>query len=148
VRNVNWLVLEKHDKGTLVGFAELLWVDGTLYQRVGKPMTFGTSTETTHPGAVALVDAVAAGRAALEADGYRTARQWHFDSEVFDYPVLQKEIEYATRRAVARLRQDHPRLNAFALVTDDAAMTIALAAHAFPTLDAAPDDVLFNPGEW
>jgi hypothetical protein len=148
MKDINWLVFQKYDRATPVEFAELLWLDDTLTYRIGKLQTFGISKKTPFMDAEPLAKAVASKRASLESEGFTLVREWHFDRSRFDFALLQRELEVAIKSAVKQLRDDHADLNAFALMTDADAMTIALIAHEFESIEGADDYILFVPDEW
>lgn len=146
--NVNWLVFQKHDGDTFVEFAELLWLDGMLIHRRGGPKTWGTTEKTSLPDANSARSAAAEKRASLEADGFKVVREWVHDPSKFDFGLLQRELEIATKSAITKLRVDHPNLNAFALMTDDDAITIVPISCEFDSIQEADDGILFIPDEW
>ncbi|MGV3619645.1 MAG: hypothetical protein ACO1OB_02440 [Archangium sp.] len=69
------------------------------------------------------------------------AREWTFDPDAFDFALLEDELVTAMKRVLSRM----PGINAFALYTDESAMTIGAAAHRFESFD---DETLWWPPEW
>ncbi|PLY42450.1 hypothetical protein CSZ94_10860 [Janthinobacterium sp. ROICE36] len=90
-------------------------------------------------------------RAAL-ADGHSLARETVINPAVFDFALLQTLVADAARLAVDAMRRAHPgqQLNAFALVSDDSAMTIGPMANIREALAASEygEEMLWNPAEW
>jgi hypothetical protein len=75
-----------------------------------------------------------------------------FDPDKFDFHALRHELRGAIRDAykVARTKLPGRRVNAFALLTDSSAMTIAATAGALSDFAAAgpDDDEVWNAHEW
>jgi hypothetical protein len=146
--DTNWLLFQKRDAGALTAFAELLWLDGTLFSRKGKPSTFGESKREMYGDLETLDLLLAEKRMALEGDGFALTREWHFVPSAFDFALLQREVEDAGRAAFKAMRLQHQDSNAFAIVTDDSRMTIGPVVHSFPSIKSADRDQLWNPAEW
>ena len=144
----NWLVYQSIDTGAPAEFAELLWLDNTLILRTGRFMTFGESRIHAFANAQLLQLEIAQQQQSVQAAGFKLVREWTFDPARFDFDLLQHELELATAATIAQLRAEYPRLNAFALATDDGAMTIFPIAHVFDSSAAADDDTLWSPDEW
>lgn len=135
----NWTLLYRVRDGARE-FAELLAVDGVLFVRKGREMTWGTAEQDS----TRREDA----ERQLCAEGFEVARRWTFDPHVFDEALLAAELEPAVCAAFSQLRADCPDANAFALVTDSSRMTLSASAEHFASFADTDDDVLWNPAEW
>lgn len=107
------------------------------FLRRGRWHTWGTSER------VESADQV---RDQLINEGFEQVRAFHFDADTFDFALLEDELVKAATAAYSRLKQQG--INAFALFTDDGAMTIGVAANVFASIDDAAEDELRNPSEW
>lgn len=80
------------------------------------------------------------------------ARAMLIDPAVFDFALLQSLVTDATRLAVDAVRRAHPgqHIDAFALLSDDSAMTIGPVANSREALAASEygEEMRWNPGEW
>ena len=72
--------------------------------------------------------------------------------QVLTAALLHTLVADAARRAFAAVRRAHPdqHINAYALVSDDSAMTIGPAANSREALAASEygEEMLWNPAEW
>lgn len=148
----NWLLYYKTAGGLPGEFAELLTHANALSYRTGNVKTRGESEDTPYADSNACRAAFDRRRRQIETAGFVLAREWHFDPPAFDFARLTQEIALAARQAFTLVRQVHAdeRINAYAVVTDDGAMTLVPAANSAEALKAAGDepDVLWNSGEW
>ena len=124
----------------------------TVWTAAGAAMTWGEETRNDYASeAEAHAAYVAHGRAAL-ADGYVLARESVIDPAVFDFALLQALVAHAAHLAFDCVRRAHPdqHIDAFALVSDDSAMTIGPAANSREALAASEygEEMLWNPAEW
>lgn len=133
-------------------FREVRVFDATIWTAEGAAMTWGEETRTLHAGDASARAAYAAICAAALSEGYTLERASLIDSAVFDAPLLQTLLVAATYQAVCALRSSHPdqHFNAYALLSDDSAMTISLLANSREALANAEDEneMFWNPGEW
>ena len=133
-------------------FREVRVFDATVWTAEGAAMTWGEETRTACASVDDAQAAYAAFCTAALRDGYTLERASLIDPAVFDAPLLQSLLVTATRQAVAALRAAHPgqHFNAYALYSDDSAMTISLLANSREALATAEDEneMLWNPGEW
>jgi hypothetical protein len=148
----NWMLFYRTEAGVPREFYELRRVGSTLWTRTGKVETWGTGgpAECSTPE-----EAEARFREAWtqrEAEGWVLTRQGEYDPARFDGELLKAEIREGTRQAFQAVRAAHPgvTLNAFALVSDESAMTIGPMASSREALKAGGggDDLRFNPDEW
>ena len=148
----NYSLFYQYDGDLPAQFREVRVFGATSWSAEGAAMTWGEDTRTAHAGAEKAQAAYAAFCAAALADGYTLARASVIDPAVFDAPLLQTLLVTATRQAVKALRATHPgqHFNAYALLSDDSAMTISLLANSREALANAEDDneMFWNPGEW
>ena len=135
----SWWLFHRVVDDVVVEFAEIVVVDDRAVLRTGKVLTWGISEE---------IDDVDAVRNRLLTSGYIVTRRWHFDPVVFDDERFLDELASAAHTAFSALREQHPGLNAFALQTDDGAMTIGAVAHAFADDDDDDDSILLDPSAW
>ena len=124
----------------------------TVWTAAGAAMTWGEETRKDYASeAQAHAAWLAHGRAA-QADGYTLARAMLIDPTDFDFALLQTLVAHAARLAVDAVRRTHPdqRIDAFALVSDDSAMTIGCMANSREALAASEygEEMLWNPAEW
>lgn len=133
-------------------FREVRVFDATVWTAAGAAMTWGEDARTEHASAAAAQAAYDRACAAALADGYTLARAVTIDPAVFDAPLLRTLLVAATRQAAGHLRAAHPgqHFNAWALLSDDSAMTISLLANSREALATAEDEdeMFWNPGEW
>ena len=124
----------------------------TVWTAAGAAMTWGEETRKDYASeAEAHAAWLAHCRAAL-ADGHSLARESTIDPAVFDFALLQSLVTDATRLAVDAVRRAHTgqHIDAFALVSDDSAMTIGPMANSREALAASEygEEMLWNPAEW
>jgi len=124
----------------------------TVWTAAGAAMTWGEETRKDYVSEAEAHAAYAARCQAAQADGYTLARAMVIDPAVFDFALLQTLVADAARLAVDAVRRAHPdqHLNAFALVSDDSAMTIGPMANSREALAASEygEEMLWNPAEW
>lgn len=148
----NYSLFYQYDGDMPARFREVRVFDATVWTANGAAMTWGEETRTVHTGDIAAQAAYDIACEAALADGYTLARAGTIDPGVFDAPLLQTLLASATRQAVAFVRAAHPdqHFNAWALQSDDSAMTISLLANSREALATAEDDneMFWNPGEW
>lgn len=127
-------------------FGANLWTAGGVAMTWGEEARSGYASE-----ALARAAYVAHCQAALD-EGYTLARAMLIDPAVFDFALLQSLVTDATRLAVDAVRRAHPgqHIDAFALVSDDSAMTIGPMANSREALAASEygEEMLWNPAEW
>ena len=142
----------QYDGAMPARFREVRVFDATVWTAEGAAMTWGEETRTVHAGDASARAAYAAFCAAALSEGYTLERASLIDPAVFDAPLLQTMLVTATRQAVAFVRAAHPdqHFNAWALLSDDSAMTISLLANSREELATAEDEneMFWNPGEW
>ena len=124
----------------------------TVWTAAGAAMTWGEETRMDCASeAEAHATYVARCQAAL-ADGYSLARASVIDPAAFDFALLQSLVADAARLAFDCVRRAHPdqHIDAFALVSDDSAMTIGPMANSREALAASEygEEMLWNPAEW
>ncbi|MDN2696649.1 DUF4303 domain-containing protein [Janthinobacterium sp. SUN073] len=124
----------------------------TVWTAAGGAMTWGEETRNDYASeAEAHAAWLAHCRAAL-ADGYTLARESTIDPAIFDFTLLQTLVAHAARRAFDGVRRAHPdqHIDAFALVSDDSAMTIGCMVNSREALAASEygEEMLWNPAEW
>ncbi len=124
----------------------------TVWTATGAAMTWGEETRKDYASEAEAHAAYAARCQAALADGYILARESTIDPAVFDFALLKILVAHAARRAFDGVRRAHPgqRIDAFALVSDDSAMTIGCMANSREALAASEDgeEMLWNPAEW
>ena len=124
----------------------------TVWTAAGAAMTWGEETRKDYAGEAEAHAAYVARCQAALADGYSLARASVIDPAVFDFALLQALVAHAARQAVDCVRRAHPKqhIDAFALVSDDSAMTIGPAAYSREALAAAEDgeEMRWIPAEW
>ncbi|WP_219115846.1 DUF4303 domain-containing protein [Janthinobacterium sp. UMAB-56] len=135
-----------------VRFREARVFGTTVWTASGAVETWGEETRTQYASeAEAHAAYLAHCRAAL-ADGHTLARQSVIDPAVFDFALLQTLVAHAARLAFGAVRRAHPlqHIDAFALVSDDSAMTIGPMANSREALAASEygEEMLWNPAEW
>ena len=124
----------------------------TVWTAAGAAMTWGEETRTQYASVAEAHAAYLAHCRAALADGHTLARESDIDPAVFDFALLHTLVADAARRAVAAVRRAHPdqHIDAFALVSDDSAMTIGCMANSREALAASEygEEMLWNPAEW
>ena len=142
----------QYDGAMPARFREVRVFDATVWTAEGAAMTWGEESRTVHAGDASARAAYTAFCAAALSEGYTLERASLIDPAVFDAPLLQTMLVTATRQAVAFVRAAHPdqHFNAWALLSDDSAMTISLLANSREALANAEDEdeMFWNPGEW
>jgi len=150
--NSNYSLFYRYDGAAPARFREARVFDTTVWTAEGAAMTWGEERRTKHASAGEAQAAYAAFCAAAPSEGYTLERASLIDPAMFDAPLLKTLLVAATRQAVCALRAAHPgqHFNAYALLSDDSAMTISLLANSREALASAEDEdeMLWNPGEW
>lgn len=148
----NYSLFYRHEGALPSQFREVRVFDATVWTAEGAAMTWGEESRVVHAGEAAAQAAYATACAAAPGEGWILERASLVDPAVFDAPLLQALLVSATRQAVAALRAAHPgqHFNAYALQSDDSAMTISLLANSREALAQAEDEdeMRWNPGEW
>lgn len=148
----NYSLFYTFDADQPARFQEARVFGTTVWTASGAAMTWGAETRTQYASvAEAQAAYVAHCQAALD-EGYTLARAMLVDPAIFDFALLHTLVADAARRAVDAVRRAHPgqHIDAFALVSDDSAMTIGLAANSREALAASEygEEMLWNPAEW
>ncbi|WP_083411762.1 DUF4303 domain-containing protein [Janthinobacterium sp. 1_2014MBL_MicDiv] len=133
-------------------FREVRVFGTTVWTAGGAAMTWGEETRSDYASAAQARAAYAVHCQAALADGHALARESLIDPAAFDVALLQSLVADAARLAFDAVRAAHPgqHINAFALVSDDSAMTIGPMANSREALAASEygDEMLWNPAEW
>ena len=133
-------------------FREARVFGACLWTASGAAMTWGEETRTHYAGEADAHAAYLAHCDAVRAGGYALARAMLIDPAVFDFTLLQTLVADAARLALKAVRCAHPEqhIDAFALVSDDSAMTIGPMANSREVLAASEygEEMLWNPAEW
>jgi len=147
----NWALLYKYDEGCPSEFREIRWFGDTVFNATGRVNTWGEEgLLTLQSRQEALGEYERLCRSAQDS-GFELTRCLTYDPASFDAARLATEVTVATRNAVGHVRRVYPdkSLNAFALLTDSGAMTLALVSG---TVDSsAPpleSDSVWNCSEW
>jgi hypothetical protein len=148
----NYCLFYSFDGDQPACFREARVFGTTVWTAAGAAMTWGEETRKDYASeAQAHAAWLAHGRAA-QADGYTLARESTVDPAVFDFALLHTLVADAARRAFDCVRRAHPgqRIDAFALVSDDSAMTIGCMANSREALATSEygEEMLWNPAEW
>ncbi|WP_051958630.1 DUF4303 domain-containing protein [Janthinobacterium sp. RA13] len=148
----NYSLFYTFDGDVPTRFREVRVFGATVWTASGAAMTWGAETRTQYASvAEAQAAYVAHCQAALD-EGYTLARAMLVDPAIFDFALLQTLVADAARLAVDAVRHAHPgqHIDAFALVSDDSAMTIGPAANSREALAASEygEEMLWNPAEW
>ena len=148
----NYSLLYTFDGDQPACFREARVFGMTVWTATGAAMTWGEETRKDYASeAEAHAAWLAHGRAA-QADGYTLARAMLIDPADFDFALLHTLVADAARRAFDCVRRAHPgqHIDAFALVSDDSAMTIGCMANSREALAASEygEEMLWNPAEW
>jgi hypothetical protein len=148
----NYSLFYTFDGDQPVRFQEARVFGTTVWTAAGAAMTWGEERREDYASEAEAHAAYAARCQAAQADGYTQARAMVIDPAVFDFALLQTLVADAARLAVDAVRRAHPEqhLNAFALVSDDSAMTICPMANSREALAASEygEEMLWNPAEW
>ncbi|MGK5055781.1 DUF4303 domain-containing protein [Janthinobacterium sp. LB2P49] len=133
-------------------FQEARVFNTTVWTAAGGAMTWGEERRDDYASEAQAYAAYDARCQAAQADGYTLARATLIDPAVFDFALLQTLVADAARLAFDAVRRAHPEqhINAFALVSDDSAMTIGPMANSREALAASEygEEMLWNPAEW
>ncbi|MDZ5636334.1 DUF4303 domain-containing protein [Janthinobacterium sp. GMG1] len=148
----NYSLFYTFDHDQPARFQEARVFGKTVWTASGAAMTWGAETRTQYASVAEAQAAYLAHCDAAVADGYILERAMLIDPAVFDFALLQTLVADAARLAVDAVRRAHPdqHIDAFALVSDDSAMTIDPMANSREALDASEygDEMLWNPAEW
>ncbi|MGK5061794.1 DUF4303 domain-containing protein [Janthinobacterium sp. LB3P112] len=148
----NYSLFYIFDGGQEARFQEARVFGSTVWTAAGAAMTWGEETRKDYASEAEAHAAYAARCQAAQADGYTLARESTIDPAVFDFALLQTLVAHAARRAFDGVRRAHPEhhINAFALVSDESAMTMGLVANSREALAASEygEEMLWNPAEW
>lgn len=148
----NYSLFYTFDGGQEARFQEARVFGTTVWTAAGAAMTWGEETRKDYASEAAAQAAYAVHCRAALADGYTLARESTIDPAVFDFTLLQTLLAAAARLAVDAVRRAHPEqhIDAFALVSDDSAMTIGPVANSREALAASEygEEMLWNPAEW
>jgi hypothetical protein len=124
----------------------------TVWTAAGAAMTWGEETRKDYASEAEAHAAYVARCQAALADGYSLARASVIDPAAFDFALLQSLVAQAARQAFDCVRRAHPdqHIDAFALVSDDSAMTIGPMANSREALAASEygEEMLWTPAEW
>ena len=148
----NYSLFYTFDADQPARFREARVFGTTVWTATGAAMTWGEETRKDYASeAEAHAAWLAHCRAAL-ADGHSLARESTIDPAVFDFALLHTLVADAARLAFDAVRRAHPdqHIDAFALVSDDSAMTIGCMANSREALAASEygEEMLWNPAEW
>lgn len=148
----NWGLFYKLEEGRPREFREVRQVDAAVWVFEGKAGTWG-ERKVVECGSVAEARArFQATCAESSAGGWVLTREGTYDPTSFDFEALRREIRDGARQAFTAVRSAHPgeRVNSYALVTDESAMTIGHVAASAETLQQTedPDEYRFMPDEW
>ena len=148
----NYSLFYTFDGDVPTRFREVRVFGTTVWTAAGAAMTWGEETRTQYASVAEAQAAYAASCEAAVADGHTLARESDIDPAVFDFALLQTLVADAARSAFAAVRRTHPdqHIDAFALVSDDSAMTIGPAANSREALASSEygEEMLWNPAEW
>ncbi|MGK5040231.1 DUF4303 domain-containing protein [Janthinobacterium sp. GB1R12] len=133
-------------------FREARVFGATVWTAAGAAMTWGEETRNDYASEAQAHAAYAAHCHAALADGYVLARESVIDPAAFDFALLQSLVADAARLAFDCVRRAHrdQHIDAFALVSDDSAMTIGPMANSREALAASEygEEMRWNPAEW
>ena len=148
----NYSLLYTFDADQPARFREARVFGTTVWTATGAAMIWGEETRTQYASEVEAHAAYLAHCRAALADGHTLARESDIDPAVFDFALLHTLVAHAARRAFDCVRRAHPdqHIDAFALVSDDSAMTIGCMANSREALAASEygEEMLWNPAEW
>jgi hypothetical protein len=150
--NINWSLFYKKYKDQLHEFIEIRQFGSTIIVRKGNTNTCGSSEILKYQDAEEAKIKFNLENASLVNSNFVLYRSGIYDPENFDFSQLTDEIREGARKAFTKIRDSHPNeiINAFALFSDDDAMTIVHVCNS----DRArlskgdDDDFLWNPSEW
>jgi len=154
-------LFHRFEGGVPLQFCEVQVAGERLWRTSGAALTWGEQSETAFAGSEAALAAWHAACGELQAEGWTLVRENMLDTRQFDYALLQTQLQTAVRQALQAMRSAHPQaINAFALITDEDAMTISAMANSAEALaqtvadygsdgDAVSDDeIMWSPAEW
>jgi len=148
----NYSLFYTFDGGQAARFREARVFGATVWTASGAAMTWGEATRKDYASEAEAQAAYATRCQAALGDGYSLARASVIDPATFDFALLQALVAHAARQAFDCVRRAHPgqHIDAFALVSDDSAMTIACMANSREALAVSEygDEMLWNPAEW
>lgn len=150
----NWSLFYRFEGDCPQEFCELRQVGSTVWSATGKVKTWGESSTNNLGNPDEAHSEYEKLCREAEADGFVPTRSGIYDPNNFDFDQLSTEILEGARRAFSAIREAHPdqTMNAFALCSDDSAMTIVNVANsqeAFAKVDDEDkDDFLWNAAEW
>lgn len=148
----NYSLFYTFDGDQAARFREARVFGSTVWTAAGAAMTWGEETRKDYASEAEAHAAYSTHCQAALADGYALARASVIDPAVFDFALLQTLVAHAARLAVDCVRRAHPEqhIDAFALVSDDSAMTIGCMANSREALAASEygEEMLWNPAEW
>ena len=148
----NYSLFYTFDADQPARFREARVFGTTVWTATGAAMTWGEETRKDYASEAEAHAAYAARCQAAQADGYALARAMVIDPAVFDFALLHTLVAHAARLAFDGVRRAHPdqHIDAFALVSDDSAMTIGCMANSREALAASEygKEMLWNPAEW
>jgi hypothetical protein len=148
----NYSLFYTFDGDQAARFQEARVFGSTVWTAAGAAMTWGEETRNDYASEAEAHAAYATRCQAALADGYTLARASVIDPAVFDFALLQTLVAHAARLAFDCVRRAHldQHIDAFALVSDDSAMTIGLMANSREALAASEygEEMLWNPAEW
>ncbi|MDQ1919644.1 DUF4303 domain-containing protein [Massilia pseudoviolaceinigra] len=148
----NWSLFHKYAGTKPRQFVEVRDLGTAVWSATGMAETWGTDTLDELASPAAAQARYAALCADAVAAGFTLTRQANVDLNRLDAALLASEIRDGARNAFNAMRAAHSdqTLNAFALISDDSAMTIVPLANSVEALneDGGGDDILWNPSEW
>ncbi|WP_338678860.1 DUF4303 domain-containing protein [Janthinobacterium sp. TB1-E2] len=148
----NYSLFYTFDGGQPARFQEARVFGTTVWTASGAAMTWGEETRTQYASIAEAQAAYLSHCDAAVAGGHTLARTMLIDPAIFDFALLRILVADAARLAFGAVRRAHPgqHIDAFALVSDDSAMTIGPAANSREALAASEygEEMLWNPAEW
>lgn len=149
----NWALFVAYDAKPL-RFFEARLLGNQVWTATGALLTFGESSTETHESSAAARQSFLAHCTVQEQAGLALEREAHIDRAAPDFSMLATEIARGARRAFDSVREAHSdqTLDAYALYTDESAMTICHIAHSREALAMAArgdqDDFKWSCHEW
>jgi hypothetical protein len=148
----NYSLFYTFDHDQPARFQEVRVFGTTVWTAAGAAMTWGEETRKDYASVAEAQAAYLSHCEAAVAGGHTLARAMLIDPAVFDFALLHTLVADATRRVFDCVRRAHPdqHIDAFALVSDDSAMTIGCMANSREALAASAygEEMLWNPAEW
>ncbi|RSZ57294.1 DUF4303 domain-containing protein [Massilia atriviolacea] len=148
----NWSLFHKHAGAKPRQFFEVRLFGNAVWHATGMAETWGSDAldELASPAAAqARYQALCA---EAVAGGFTLSRQADVDLDKPDLDLLAAEIRDGARNAFNSMRAAHPdqAMNAFALMSDESAMTIVPVANSEQALaeDGGGEHTLWVPQEW